>query len=235
MRDLPFWYPPILTYHRIHPTPSSETPTLSPEEFEKQMKLLSERWKPSRLSTLAGALEGKEHFPPRGVVVTFDDGTEDTYTHAFPILSQYRIPAAVFLIAGNVGKEGFVKPQQIARMDREGITFGSHCLNHEYLPSLTPEQAEYSILLSKKHLERLGIPVEFISFPGGGFTRQVIEAVQRAGYRAACTTNRGFRRFPVDRWALRRVSIHSGAASRFGIWLRCCGYYGLNRRLRSPS
>jgi len=81
----PLWYPPILVYHRVHPEPSRETPSMTPQEFERQMEILAQRWVPTALPTLVRALEGKASLPPRGVVVTFDDGTEDAYRHAFPV------------------------------------------------------------------------------------------------------------------------------------------------------
>lgn len=231
----PLWYPPILVYHRVHPETSRETPSITPDELNRQMRILVQRWVPAALPTLVRALGGKGTFPPRGVVVTFDDGTEDAYRYAFPVLARYRIPATVFLIAAQVGRPGSLDPKQMAEMERTGVRFGSHTLGHDYLPSLSAEQAAESLRASKGRIEEaLGHAVEFLSYPAGGYTAEVIEAAQKAGYQAACTTNRGYRRFPPDRWALRRVAMHAGAGSSAGMWLRCCGYYGLNRRLRSP-
>ena len=232
---LPFWYPPILVYHRVHPDLRSDTPSLSPETFEQQMGLLAQRWKPISLSDLVQALEGKAPLPHRAVVITFDDGTEDNFTYAFPILSRYRIPATLFMIAGNLGRAGFLNIEQALKIQREGISFGSHTLNHDYLPSLPIEQARRSLLESKRILQEAGLSVEFLSYPAGGFTQLILEAVTQAGYRAACTTNRGLRRFPVNRWALRRITMHSTATSALELWVRCSGYYGFNRRLRPPS
>ena len=231
----PGWYPPILGYHRVHPQPASDTPTLSPKVFDQQMKILATRWNPISLQELVSNLEKKRGLPSRAVVVTFDDGTEDNFTYAFPILLQYHIPATVFMISGNVGKPGSLSAEQILKMRRVGIHFGSHTVHHAYLPSLSIEQARQELSDSKEALQKLGLSVDFLSYPAGGFTSEIIQAVQETGYRGACTTNRGIRRFPPNPWALRRISMHGNAASSFEIWIRCCGYYGLNRRLRSPS
>lgn len=229
------WYPPILAYHRVSPEHSSATPTLRPETFERQMRLLAQRWRPIPMDRLAEALEKGEPPPRRGVVVTFDDGTEDHYTHAFPILTRHRIPAVVFLIAGNIGKPGFLSWPQIREMRAGGITFGSHTLAHDYLPSLPGPQAEESLTLSRQLLKEQGIPADHLSYPAGGFTEEIARIAGRVGYRTACTTNRGFRRFPADRWALRRITMHESTRSSLGLWLRCCGWYGLNRSLRKPA
>ena len=230
-----FWYPPILAYHRIHPAPGHDTPTLSPEAFEQQMTLLKKRWCPIPLGTLADWLEGKGTLPNRAVVVTFDDGTEDNFSYAYPILKQHGIPATVFVITNNVGMSGFLKTEQIRQMAQAGVTFGSHTMGHAYLPSLTAPQIKEELENSKKRLEDLGLPIDFLSYPAGGFTPAIIQAAKEAGYRAACTTNRGFRRFPIDPWALRRITMHGNTTSGVGLWIRCCGYYNLNRRLRQPS
>lgn len=229
------WYPPILAYHRVHPTRGCDTPTLSPEAFEQQMTLLTKRWRPIPLGTLVDWLEGKGTLPNRGVVVTFDDGTEDNFSYAYPIVKRHGIPATVFMIAGNVGLAGFLKAEQIREMTQGGVAFASHTVSHAYLPSLAPTDIRKELQNSKKLLEDLGLSIDFLSYPAGGFTPAVIQAAQEAGYRAACTTNRGFRRFPIDRWALRRVTMHENATSPLGLWIRCGGYYNLNRRLRRPA
>ena len=231
----PGWYPPILAYHRVHPQPATDTPTLSPEVFRRQMRILSTRWKPIPLSDLVLCLETKKPLPPRAVVVTFDDGTEDNFIHAFPILLENRIPATVFMIADNIDKPGSLNTEQILKMHRGGIHFGSHTSHHAYLPSLPIERVREELTGSKNFLQKLGLDPDFLSYPGGGFTPEIIRAVQEAGYRGACTTNRGIRRFPTDRWALRRITMHGNSSSALGIWLRCCGFYGLNRWLRAPA
>jgi len=230
------WYPPILSYHRVLPAPDNTTPTVSPEVFEKQMQIIRSRWNPIPLEQLVRSLETDLPIPERAVVITFDDGTEDTFTHAFPILEKYGVAATVFTIASNIGQPGSLSPDQIQTMQGKGITFGSHTLNHAYLPEMPLSRAEESLSSSQSLIARVtGRPVEFLSYPAGGFTPDLLKVVRSFGYRAACTTNRGFRRFPIDRWALRRITMHSGGRSRFGIWIRCSGYYGLNRHLRQPA
>ena len=230
-----FWYPPILAYHRVLPEERHDTPSLHPDRFARQMQILAERFHPIPLAGLADHLEGRGTLPARPAVVTFDDGTDDLFTHAFPILARFRIPAIIFLIVRNIGRPGSLSLPQIQTMRQNGIDFGSHTLAHDYLPSIPLARAEESLSLSKQLLEELGIPASFLSYPAGGYTPEIAQVAARIGYRAACTTNRGSRRFPIDRWALRRVTMHRAASSAWGMRLCCSGYYGLNRRLRSPS
>ncbi len=237
----PFWYPPILAYHRVHPDHDPKTPTVSPDAFEKQMAILAERWKPVPLSAVVESLDGGKPLPARAVAITFDDGTEDNFLPATPILMRHRIPATVFLITGQIGQPGYLAAEQILQMAEQGISFGSHGVDHEYFPSLAQADLERTLSESKRAIERLlhrdisgNVPI-FLSYPGGGYTASVMSAVRRLGYRGACATNRGFRRFPPDRWALRRITMHEQTVTPAAMWVRCCGYYGINRRLRAPA
>ncbi|MBU4467562.1 MAG: polysaccharide deacetylase family protein [Candidatus Omnitrophica bacterium] len=199
--------------------------------FEKQMAILAHRWKPVSLLDLVSWIEGKMSLPRRAVVVTFDDGTEDNFTHAFPILSKYRIPATIFLSPGSI-TFNTLKLDQIIQMHDNGITFGSHTYSHRYLPSLSLEQVHQELRKSKEWLEKLIRPIEFLSYPAGGFTSEIVTIARKVGYRAACTTNRGLKRHPINPWALRRLTMHNRATSSFGMFIRCSGYYGINRRIR---
>lgn len=230
------WYPPILAYHRVHPEPGTDTPTVPPEIFERHVAWLAAHWQPVEFAALAAWLERRGRLPQRAVVVTFDDGTDDTATHAFPILARHRVPATVFTIADNVGRPGFLTRDQLRALHAGGVTIGSHTVYHAYLPSRDPEQVRRELVESKRFLEAcVNAPVEFLSYPGGGYTAEVHRGAQDAGYRAACTTNRGTNRWVIDRWALRRIAMHASTRSPGALRLRCSGYYNLFRRLRAPS
>lgn len=230
------WYPPILTYHRVHPNPAGDTPTLSPAAFDRQMALLARHWQPVPLATLAGWLERQGGLPPRAVAVTFDDGTEDTATQALPILARYGVPATVFMITENIGRTGFLTRDQLLALRKGGVTIGSHTVRHAYLPSLAPDRMHQELIDSRRQLgDLLGRPPEFLSYPGGGYTPVIAHAAREAGYRAACTTNRGMLRMPIDPWALRRITAHPSATAWPGMALLCSGYYNAFRRLRAPS
>ncbi len=231
---LPLWYPPILTYHCVLPIARGNTPTVSVDTFEKQMRMLRNYWNPVSFEQAIDAL-AREKWPDRGVVITFDDGTEDNFTHAFPVLAREKIPAIIFVITGAIGTPGFLTAAQIRTMRDAGIDFGSHSDQHDYLPSVKSEQAAQSLNNSRKALEQiLEKPVRFISYPAGGHTAEIVKSTRDAGYAAACTTNRGFKKFPVDPFALRRITVHEQIKSRLALALLCSGYGSINRRLRPP-
>ena len=100
----------VLAYHRVMPTPDVEnypfdTGLLSatPEEFDWQMRLISRDFDPIALSDIASYLRGRFALPKRPIVVTFDDGYDDNFYHAFPILKHHGVPATIFATVGLVG------------------------------------------------------------------------------------------------------------------------------------
>ncbi len=94
----------ILMYHRVVARPQggvAPTWNVTPERFRAQLEGLLKRgyraW-PLR-EVLAYHLAGRR-IPPRTFVVTFDDGYENMFRNAFPMLRQYGIPATVFVATG---------------------------------------------------------------------------------------------------------------------------------------
>ncbi len=95
---------PILAYHRVMDlSDKPEYPfdidliSASPDEFEWQMRFIKQHFTPIRLSQLCGHIDGKSRLPPSPIVVTFDDGFDDNYYAAFPVLKDLAIPATIFV------------------------------------------------------------------------------------------------------------------------------------------
>ena len=92
---------PILMYHHISPRPGLVT--CSPENFRAQMTWLAlNGWKTLDAERFAkGLTSGK--FPPKTILITFDDGYLDNWVYAYPILKELGLSATVFLITDWVG------------------------------------------------------------------------------------------------------------------------------------
>lgn len=93
---------PVLMYHHVSPTPGLVT--ITPENFRAQMRWLAEHgYATIGCADLARFLAG-EPLPAKSVLLTFDDGYLDNYVYAHPILAEFGLKAALFLITGSIGE-----------------------------------------------------------------------------------------------------------------------------------
>jgi len=228
---------PILDYHRVGAFKDDHVPTVSGQAFERQMRLLARhRIRVLCFDELMDCLEAGQPMPRRSTIITFDDGYEETYTVAWPILQRFGFPATVFVTPSEVGRPGFATWDQIVEMSNDAVTIGSHTMHHSYLPLVGRENLEEELGGSKVLIEqRVGKPVLFLCYPVGGFTTDVQTIAQRAGYRAACTTNRSLSpQGLLDRYALRRIKVTERDANPLLFRIKLSGYYDVFRRLRAP-
>jgi len=88
----------ILMYHSVMENPRSAELFLgeighSLRVFRSQMELLADKYHPVSLEQIQNFVLGNTELPPRSVAVTFDDGYQDNYEVAAPILKQVGVPA----------------------------------------------------------------------------------------------------------------------------------------------
>ena len=223
-------------YHRFgYDTQSSLFVT--PERFNLQMSYLKNKgYDVIPLDELVEGIKNNRGFKHKAVVITIDDGYKDNYIYAYPILKKYDFPATIFIIANFIGnREDFMTWEHIQTMSGNGISFGGHTKNNIYLPSIEKEDILWDELAGcKKVIERkTAIPADYFCYPTGGFTEQVKAMLKEAGYKGACTTNRGLIEFNKDAYELKRVKItNSDMAKPFNFWAKLSGYYNLFRSKR---
>jgi peptidoglycan/xylan/chitin deacetylase (PgdA/CDA1 family) len=95
-------------YHRVMPRDEGKMAALEgmqvdPATFERQMAYLRKQFQLLRLNDFRRHLLDRTPFPPNSCLVTFDDGWKDNYSHAYPVLCRYEIPAVVFLSVAHIG------------------------------------------------------------------------------------------------------------------------------------
>ncbi len=74
--------------------------------------------------------------------------------------------------------------EMIEKMNRDGITIGSHTASHSLLTSENVETAFREVSESKEMLEaKLKTPIKHFAYPDGRFNAAVVEVVKSAGYR----------------------------------------------------
>jgi peptidoglycan/xylan/chitin deacetylase (PgdA/CDA1 family) len=227
---------PILTYHHVGISSGSgdRLNTVSVKSFKYQMSFLKRHG--FQVISFDDFIEGfkTDHFFGHNtVVLQFDDGYEDNYTYAFPILKRYGFHAQVFLISDVVGCPGFLTWNQIKEMEKYNFMAGAHTRHHIYLPNADQVKAQDEIAGSKRLIENhLGHKIDYFAYPYGGFSERIKRLVKKAGYRAAVTTNCGDTPFNQDLYELKRIHMNNGDDRYSGLilWAKLSGYYNLFRQ-----
>jgi peptidoglycan/xylan/chitin deacetylase (PgdA/CDA1 family) len=185
---------PILVYHHVVPGRSASVLFVPPEIFEQQLGYLHDNGYHSvSFTELADCLEYGAPLPERPVILSFDDGWENQFQYAFPLLQKYGFSATFFVVTNYLDHQNFMTTDQLKTMIAAGMTIGSHSRSHPPLPSLgTGPRLKDEIAGSKAWLEsQLGVAVDTFAYPYGAYTAADAAAVKTTGYRTARTVDSG--------------------------------------------
>lgn len=238
---------PVLMYHRVtdgKPAGTRHDIYVTQIEFERQLAYLKRTGCTTITFTDVKAIEeGTRIIPKRPVILTFDDGYEDNYVHAFPLLKKYSFSAVIFLIgnpairtnawdAANGEPEArLMSDAQIKEMAAHGIEFGAHSLNHKKLTEIPLNDAKHEIEHSKSAIEkRLGSPIISFAYPYGKLNEELKGIVKGAGFHFGIASDSGPRRFWKDLFEVRRIQIFPGF-SLFSFWKKSSGWYHNYKRV----
>jgi len=95
----------ILLYHRVAEVSSDpQLLCVSPKHFAEHLEVLRRNYYPLSLRSLRRRL-ALNLWPPRSVVITFDDGYADNLYQARPLLEAADVPATVFIVAGKIDSQ----------------------------------------------------------------------------------------------------------------------------------
>ena len=177
---------PILLYHHVDGEVSEERYQVSIPDFQAQMQMLYDNgYEAITMTTLVNAMLKGGDLPPKPVVITFDDGYQDVYDNAFPIMQQYGFPGVFFIVANRIRDiDGFVNIPELDDMINNGWEIGSHSFTHMDIVA-DHSRAMQEIYESKTELEdALNIPVNTFAYPFGKLDKFVADKVSEYGYRA---------------------------------------------------
>lgn len=208
---------PILCYHRLGSGNSKMV--VSPASFEAQMGwLVRNGYRVIRLGDLAGFLSGEQALPQRAVVITFDDGYESVYRHAFPVLKKYGLPATAFVYTDFLGGGDALTWPQMQEMLASGLVdIQSHSKSHRNLIERRPGETDpvyranidTEMRVPRDTLERRLPPlkVRHLAYPFGDANDIVLDSAARNGFELAATVVPGGNPFFAPPLMLRRTMI----------------------------
>ncbi|MEN6490139.1 MAG: polysaccharide deacetylase family protein, partial [Smithella sp.] len=221
---------PILMYHSIsddrehgvHPYYKINT---APTIFADHMRFLSENnYSVIDLESLKNCFDKKHKLNTKYAVITFDDGYQDFYANAFPILQKYGFTATVFLPTSFISNEKLklkgkdhLNWDEVKALSKAGISFGSHTVTHPQLSTLETEEVEYEIKLSKMVIEdKLGKEIDTFSYPfkfpeeNKVFITLLRNILQKHGFRYGVSTRIGSVLKKDDIYFMKRIPINTG-------------------------
>jgi peptidoglycan/xylan/chitin deacetylase (PgdA/CDA1 family) len=181
----------ILLYHHV----SNNTPkvtSVSPDTFRQHMQYLADNHKVLPLEHVIAALQNNQPLPDKTVVITFDDGYDNIYDNAHPILREFAFPYTIFVTPPLIGKANYqLDWQQVKRMTSENVSFANHGKQHNHLLSKNSEESQQHWLTrtmqdiddAEKMLEKnIGYSLKYFAYPYGEFDKDLKLQLSAQGY-----------------------------------------------------
>lgn len=249
-KTIDYSYPRILMYHMVSSHKKNAKFNglrVEPIEFEKQIKYLVENnW---TFFTMSQLIEKKDNLPNKSIAITFDDGYEDNFTNAFPILKKYNAKATIYIVvdrhdrewsskrkeknsSGELKNEPKLLDDQIVKLIDSGlIEIGSHTITHDNLPTLSIEDKKVEISDSKRHIEeKFKIKCNSFCYPFGLYDKEDVKIVKESGYTNATVTKKGIDDLSkLDLFELKRITV-SGKDNMIAFKIKLKrGLRGLNK------
>ena len=186
---------PIFTYHSFKDDDGKMDFCTTPDKFEKDLITLFD----SGYSAISlrrytqyikdDTSEVKNHF-----VITMDDGYENNYTLAYPILLKYKVPASIFIVTSFVGLKTHpdypsliphFSWDQASEMKKSGfVDIQSHGKWHKSNDILSYEDLmvnlSESLIAIHSHIDKTGFNA--YSYPNERFSKLSYDVAKAVGY-----------------------------------------------------
>lgn len=183
----------ILQYHHV----SSETPaitSLSVFDFKKHMDYLKDnQFNVIALPDLMEKVVKKQAIADKTVVITFDDGYDNVYTNARPILKELGWPYTIFVNPKFIDDKysRHMTWAQLNELIKEGVTIANHTTQHDYM--VRPPKGTDIFTWEKQMLAdvdkaearikaKTGHNYKMLAYPYGEFNQRLQVALKKSGY-----------------------------------------------------
>jgi len=221
-----------LYYHRIagERKPGQERLDVPPAVFERQMRWVRRlRLRPLSPDALIDFhTDPKAILPRRSVVLAADDGFRDAVValarHADLRPFIFVPTSAVGGSATWVDGEPVAGWSELRELVFRGGVIGSHGRTHVPFPELDPATLAAELSESMQELRaRIPDAAPLLAYPHGRNNATVRAAADKAGYRAAFSTEPGRNGAGTDRFELRRVELKEWDGPAAAIWKALTG------------
>jgi peptidoglycan/xylan/chitin deacetylase (PgdA/CDA1 family) len=178
---------PILMYHRIVPRAEAGNSiadlVVPPDAFDAQLTALATAgWHTITVGTLAKDLAAHITPPARTFIITIDDGWDDGYNYAFPILAGHGFVATYFVIAGRIDSPDFLSSVHLRALVAAGDEIGDHTMDHVNLAKSTDTTVKYQVDAAAARIAQVtGYWPQSLAYPSGTVNSQATDGVAACG------------------------------------------------------
>lgn len=124
--------------------------------------------------------------PNTVVSLTFDDGPEDEFVNARPVLLAHGMPATFYIISGRVDTDpNSMTSAQLHTLAADGDEIAGHTVTHPNLPTLSSDDQQREICNGRVALMNMGFPVTDFAYPFGAFDSTTQQLAATCGYNSA--------------------------------------------------
>ncbi|MDD4716190.1 MAG: polysaccharide deacetylase family protein [Oscillospiraceae bacterium] len=179
---------PVLMYHSVNENPVGIAQlSVKTQDFENQIKYIAQHgYTPLTFDQLKNAESYK-----KPIMITFDDGYQDNYTKAYPILKKYRCRATIFIVAKYINAPGYLSEHEMRQMS-DWVSFQSHTVSHHPLIEFGAKDLKRECFAPKEAISKITKkPVTAISYPNGAYNKLVLKVAPQY-YRYGVTTKYGY-------------------------------------------
>jgi peptidoglycan/xylan/chitin deacetylase (PgdA/CDA1 family) len=126
------------------------------------------------------------------ISLTFDDGWENQYTYALPLLQKYQTPSTFYLISGAFQWGGYLQVAEAVSLRNAGNELAAHTQTHPDLTTLSQIRLTNELLGGQTDLSNLlGGTFQDFASPYGAYNDAVIAEIKKY-YRSHRSTDVGF-------------------------------------------
>jgi len=219
----PCVYLPVLMYHYVQDIKTAQKnaqtgQTVQTKNFREQLEYLKNKgYNSLQFSDLISFFENGTTLPSKSFLLTFDDGYEDFYINALPILKEFGYKASVFLSTGLVNNPGYLSWQQISDSQGSGIYYANHTWSHKNVLA-KPDLVEKEITLADAQLTEHGLnQSKVFAYPYGSSNNFSEELLMKIGYHLAFTTRYGSVLCIKQRYQLPRIRVGNASLATYGL------------------
>lgn len=175
----------IIMYHRVNDEINKEL-SVKERNFKWHMNYLKrKKYKVISMYELYNKIINN-NIDDNFIVITFDDGYEDYYFNAYPVLKKYNLKSTLYLVPGcvetdnvywwdkDIGVSKLLNWKQIKELSNNKIIeIGSHTLYHYDLDKINKDLIDKELRVSKSILEKkLNISIDHFSYPRGIYSEE---------------------------------------------------------------